>query len=221
MSNKWKIHRPLLLLKRGDISFATFYELTKSDWRAMAAKQHVRMKHRLGGVIDFDDILQEMLMSIPKSVEAYNAERGSMTIGSFVVWNAFAASKDRINQQCGAYKGRTMSKSRAPVCASQLVRETEDGDADGDARLEEMIASEAEQDWAAMVRERRSAICETLLDHVIMDHLVERGASLNAIAEALFENVTLREQFGLANKKVAYGTVRRVTDRFVERAATL
>ncbi len=219
------MHRPLLQLKRGDIAFEAFYIETKSDWNRLAAKQHRRMKHRLQGSADYDDILQEMLISIPESVETYDAEAGSMGLSSFVIWNAFAAAKDFINQQCGSYKGRTKEPSRAPTITSCLpVRDHVDADGSEDRRetmLQQMSAIDPDQEWAVSVRERRDEICETLVEHVVMSKLLEHGASVQAIAEAIYENEKLREELGLTTQQRTYGMVRRVTKRFVQRASCL
>jgi hypothetical protein len=220
MATNWKIQRPLLLLKRGDITFEAFHTMTASDWRKMAAKIHRRMQHRLGGSVDFDDILQEMLASVPKSVEVYDAEAGSMTIGGFVAWRAFAAAKDHINQQCGAYKGRSASPVRAPIAASVGVKRGRTGET-VEVSLEQMAAVDADQDWACIVRECRQQVCETLLDRVVMDKLIERGGCIKSIAEALYENEHLRERFNFSSKATTYSVVRRVTQRFVERAEAI
>jgi hypothetical protein len=214
------IQRSLLQLKRGDIDFAMFHILTAQDWQRMAAKVHRRMKHRLGGSLDYDDILQEMLASVPESVEVYDPEAGSMTLGGFVVWRAFAVAKDHINQQCGAYKGRTSSPSRAPVASSVMSSRQQHGDSFEvfDVMLEDRVGVDPDQEWVAIVRECRDAVCKTLLDHVVMAHLIERGGCLQSIADDLYEDQSIRSQFDFTSRAIAYKTVKHVTREFVARA---
>lgn len=212
-------------LQRGDITFDAFYRQTEGAWRAMATTQFKRMGWRLQGSADLDDVFQEMVMSVPQSLKDYDESRSGMGLKRFVVWRAFTAAKDFINQQCGAYKGRTCEPPRAPVTASMVNLPRGHSGADSEAQatvdnlFDRLSAVDADQDWSADLQARRDAVCQTLVDHVVMTSLLEVGGSLQQIADAIYAREDLRTELELGSRSKTYGMVRRATVRFVDRAA--
>jgi len=215
----------LTQLQQGAITFDAFYRETESNWRKVAADQFRKLGWRLQGSADLDDVFQEVVMSVPRSVADFDEARSGMGLSKFVVWRAYAAAKDFINQQCGSYRGRSCEPPRAPTIASMVSLPGRGGDdASGattavDSMLQRLSATDADQEWCMDVRARRAAVCETMVDHVVMTSLLEVGGSLDAMASAIFENKSLREELELTTEKRTYGMVRRATVRFVDRAA--
>lgn len=209
-------------LQQGDITFDVFYRETEGAWRKMATTQYRRMGWRLQGSADLDDVFQEMIMSVSRSVADFDAERaGSVRLKAFVVWRAFTAAKDFINRQCGSYKGRTSEPPRAPIIASMFAngRSADHVLIETHTMLQRLSSIDADQEWCMDVRIRREAVCETMVDHIVMDSLLEVGGSLEAMCEAIYNNKSLREELSLTTRRTTYGMIRRATLRFVDRAA--
>lgn len=212
-------------LQRADITSNAFFRQTEGEWKAMAANQFNRMGWRLQGSADLDDVFQEMVMSVTQSILDFDESKSGMGLKRFVVWRAFTAAKDFINQQCGAYKGRTNEAPRAPIIASMVpgydfLGGHHNDNSDGlTALFEKLSAVDADQEWCTDVRARRDAVCETLIDHVVMTSLLEVGGSLADIAEAIYAREDLRTELKLGSCKKTYGLVRRTTKRFAARAA--
>ena len=213
-------------LQRGDITFDAFYRETETAWRKMATTQFKRMGWRLQGSADLDDVFQEMLMSIPQSVKDFDESKSGMGLSRFVVWRAFTAAKDFINQQCASYKGRTCEPPRAPTIAAMLGLSHEHGGYGStqvpvNKLLQRLSAVDAGQEWCVDVRVRRAAVCETMVDHIVMTSLLDVGGSLQDIADAIYNDESLRVELALRTKNTTYGMVRRATRRFVDRAALM
>jgi DNA-directed RNA polymerase specialized sigma24 family protein len=211
----------LLQLKAGDITFAQYYQEAREEWKAMSQALFKRCAHRLQGSADLEDILQEMLMSIPTSIEAYDATRTRMPLKKFVVWHAHAAANDFVGRQCGAYKHRASEPARAPTIAAclPLRAATPLGADKAEDYLETLAHTDANQEWAASVRESRAALCSTMVEHIVMDHIFMVGANLKDLAESIYNDVGLREVLELKTQNRTYGLVRRVTASFANRAA--
>ena len=210
-------------LQRGDIPFGVFYGQTDREWRAMATTQYNRMGWRLQGNADVEDVFQEMVMSIGQSVSDYDEERSGMGLKRFVVWRAYAAAKDFINQQCGAYKGRTAGPPRCPVSVSclKVTGATDDPRLAADTLLEQLSAVGASQEWNIDVQTVRDHVVRTMVDRVVMTSLLEVGGSLRAITDSIYQDERLCVELSLDTPEKTYGMVRRAAKRFVERAACM
>lgn len=214
-------------LKAGDIDFGAFYKATHVEWRTMAAGLFKKAEHRLEGSADLDDIFQEMVMSVPKSVAAFDPAKTSMTVKKFVVWRAHAAANDFVGYQCGAYKHRTGAPPRAPTIAACLGVRARTGapagrapsDSVDNGTVEAMSVVDADQEWCVDVRAVRRAVCRTMVEHVVMDRMLTVGASLRDITDSIYQDIELRQKLELSSQKKTYGLVRRVTTRFADRAA--
>ena len=192
-------------LKLGHINFTQFYRRTDKDWTALSTRFYSMHRAQLLGNSEVEDVKQEMLAGIATSVEAYDSSRGSMSISRFVVFRAFSQAARYARKQRDA-KWRAEDTSSPGVSFVSL-----------DDRAC-MPSSPANQEWCLDIKQRREAICKTMIDHVIMDTIMERGASIQVIADALFENEMLRQKFDLKSRSRTYTMVRKVTHNIAERA---
>lgn len=211
-------------LRDGDITAQTFFTETEQDWRVLALNRYNKLGHRLQGSADVDDVFQEMVISVFQSVEDYDPERTGMTLKKFVVWRAYTAAKDFVNQQCGAYKGRTSEPPRCPLSAAYIESPRLNSDTEhtlADDILDRRMVVEIDQEWGVDVRAVQALVVKTMVDRVVMNSLLQVGGSLQDICDHIYENDRLCAELNLGTKKKTYGMVRRATKRFVERAACI
>ena len=208
-------------LRDGDITAQAFFTETDQEWRAMARDRYRKIGYRLQGNADVEDVFQEMVISALQSVKDYDPTRIGMTLKKFVVWRAYVAAKDFVNQQCGAYKGRSSSPPRCPIVASWLDTRNTGNNHTVDGLLDRIMFVDADQEWGADVRAVQALVVKTMVDRVVMNSLIQVGSSLQDICDHIYADDKLCAELNLGTKKKTYGMVRRTTKRFVARAACM
>lgn len=187
----------LLALREGRITYANFVRATRSDFDRLAWK--VLTEHPKDDMapiwMNWEDITQDMLMSVPTLVQEWRPDSG-MSLKSFVVYRVCATG---VRMLARARTHRAVERANAP--------------------REEATTPEAIQERVAMVQQLLELLPETPLQHHVLESMIRTQSIAKTTRELARDPRTMRT-FAVADD-IASKKIRRVLVLLADRAQSL